>query len=131
MENMELYISQLVEYAVQKCWISEEDRVWAANRVLEVLHMDGFDGLVSLSPVNAGENSHPDGLAGEEGIKLPPIQEILDHLCDYAFEYGVIAGRSATYYDLLDTALTGILVPRPSEVIARFRKRYQVLYLLR
>ena len=125
MENMELYISQLVEYAVQKCWISEEDRVWAANRVLEVLHMDGFDGLVSLSPVNAGENSHPDGLAGEEGIKLPPIQEILDHLCDYAFEHGVIAGRSATYYDLLDTALTGILVPRPSEVIARFRKRYQ------
>ena len=57
MENMELYISQLVEYAVQKCWISEEDRVWAANRVLEVLHMDGFDGLVSLSPVNEGENS--------------------------------------------------------------------------
>ena len=29
MENMELYISQLVEYAVQKCWISEEDRQMA------------------------------------------------------------------------------------------------------
>ena len=109
MENMELYISQLIEYAVQKDWIGEADRIWAANRILETLHMDGFEGLVPLN--------------GKDG--LPPIQEILDHLCDYAFEHGVIAGKSAAYYDLLDTALTGVLVPFPSEVIARFRKRYQ------
>jgi UDPglucose--hexose-1-phosphate uridylyltransferase len=69
MENMELYISQLIEYAVQKDWIGEADRIWAANRILETLHMDGFEGLVPLD--------------GKDG--LPPIQEILDHLCDYAF----------------------------------------------
>ena len=108
MENMELYISQLIEYAVQKDWISEEDRIWAANRVLEALHMDGFEGLVPMER-NAG---------------LPQIQEILDHLCVYGAEHGVIEGNSVTYFDLLDTALIGLLVPRPAQIITRFREQY-------
>ena len=99
-------ISQLVEYAVQKEWIKEEDRVWAANRIIEALGANGFDGL---EEVNAD---------------LPPIQEILNELCDYAYENGIIEGNSAAYYDLLDTKLIGLLVPRPYEVITKFNQLY-------
>ena len=103
---MELKISQLVEYAVRKGWITEADRLWASNRILEALHMSGFDGLV---PVD----------------ELPPIQTILDGLCDYAYENGIIDGNSATYYDLFDTELIGLLTPRPSEIIAEFKDLYE------
>jgi UDPglucose--hexose-1-phosphate uridylyltransferase len=102
---MELHISQLVEYALRKGWIAESDRLWAANRILEALHMNGFEGLVPVE-------------------KLPPIQEILNHLCDYAYEHGIIEGNSATYYDLFDTQLIGLLTPRPSEIIAEFKDLY-------
>lgn len=104
---MELALSQLIEYAVRKNWLKDEDRVWASNRILEALQADGFDGLVPA-----------DG-------ELPPIQEILDRLCRYAFEHGVIDGDSATYFDLFDTKLMGLLMPRPSETAAEFRARYE------
>ena len=105
---MELLISQLIEYAVRKKWIEDSDRIWASNRILEALHMDGFDGLVET-----------------EG-ELPQIQEILDGLCDYAYEHGVIEGNSATYRDLFDTELTGLLIPRPSEITKEFYRKYEI-----
>lgn len=104
---MELALSQLIEYAVRKNWLKDEDRVWASNRILEALQADGFDGLVPA-----------DG-------ELPPIQEILDRLCRYAFEHGVIDGDSATYFDLFDTKLMGLLIPRPSEITEEFYRRYE------
>ena len=102
---LELEISQLVEYAVQKEWIHPADKVWAANRLLEILHMDGFDGLIE---------------AGE----LLPIQELLDRFCDYAYENGVIEGDSVEYRDLFDTKLIGALVPIPSCVTDTFFQLY-------
>ncbi len=103
---MELYISQLVEYALRKGWIQESDRLWAANRILEALHLNGFGGLVPVE-------------------ELPEIQDILNPLCDYAYEHGIIEGNSATYYDLFDTELVGLLTPRPSEIIRKFNDEYQ------
>ncbi|MCC8074645.1 MAG: UDP-glucose--hexose-1-phosphate uridylyltransferase [Clostridiales bacterium] len=104
---MEERISQLIEYAVRKGWITEADRLWAANRILEALHRGGFEGL---APVDG---------------QLPPIQEILNALCDDAYQRGVIDGNSAAYYDLFDTELMGLLTPRPSEVIGQFNALYQ------
>ena len=104
---MELLISQLIEYAVRKEWIEDSDRIWASNRILEALRMDGFDGLVDI-----------------EG-ELPQIQQILDGICDYAYEHGVIEGNSATYRDLFDTELMGLLMPRPSEITEAFYKKYE------
>ena len=105
--KMELLISQLIEYAVRKGWIEDSDRIWASNRILEALQMDGFDGLVDI-----------------EG-ELPPIQDILDGLCDHAYEHGVIEGNSATYRDLFDTALMGLIMPRPSKIAEEFYRRYE------
>ncbi len=102
---MELRISQLIEYAVRKGWLAEEDRVWASNRLLHALQLDGFSGLVPVED-------------------LPPIWEILDGLCDDAVSRGVLAGDSATFRDLLDTELMGLLLPRPSEIVKTFWEKY-------
>ena len=107
---MEQAISQLVKYAVRMGWIQEEDRVWAANRLLEVLELHGFNGLAS------------DMVTGD----LPPIHEILETLCRDAYSRGVIDGDSADYFDLLDTKLMGVLVPQPSKVIDEFRALYRI-----
>ena len=101
-------ISELVEYAVRREWITEEDRIWASNRILEALNVNGFEGLTEVN--------------GE----LREIQEILNDLCDDAYERGVIEGNSAAYYDLLDTKLIGLLVPRPAEIISKFNELYAV-----
>jgi UDPglucose--hexose-1-phosphate uridylyltransferase len=103
---LELRISQLVEYAVRKGWIQDSDRIWAANRILEALHLNGFEGLVKVE-------------------ELPPIQEILDALCAVAYENGVIEGNTPAYTDLFDTKLMGLITPRPSEVIRSFYERCQ------
>ena len=100
---MEKAISQLVEYAVRHGWLTDTDRVWAANRILEILHMDGFGGLVPVE-------------------ELPPVQEMLNPLCDYAYETGLIDGNSAAYYDLFDTKLIGALVPPPSQAVELFNE---------
>ncbi len=102
---LELEISRLVEYAVRKSWITEEDRVWASNAILEALNLNGFDGLVPVED-------------------LPEIQQILDPLCRYAFESGLLDGDSAAYFDLFDTKLIGLLTPRPSEIIRSFKEHY-------
>ena len=107
---MEIFISQLTEYAVQKGWIENTDRVWAANRILEALDLNGFDGLIPRENL-------PD--------ELPPIHEILEALCADAYKRGVIDGNSAAYFDLLDTKIIGALIPRPSEIIAKFKNLYQ------
>ena len=103
---MELAVSQLIEYAVRKNWIDEGDRVWASNRILEALGFDGFGGLVPA-----------------EG-DLPPVQDILNVLCEDAYSRGMIEGSSAAYFDLLDTKLIGLLVPRPSEIADAFSAHY-------
>ena len=104
--NINVRISQLVNYAQKKNWISENDRIWAANRILEILQMNGFDGLM-------------------EHTEEAPVHEILEGLCDYAYENGLIEGNSAAYYDLLDTKLIGALVPRPEEIIEIFNGIYE------
>lgn len=102
---MELAVSQLVEYAIRKEWITEQDRIWASNRLLEVLEVKDFAGLVEVD-------------------ELPPISDILRTLCDFAYEQGIIEGNSAAYYDIFDTKLVGMLLPAPSRIIESFSALY-------
>ncbi len=104
---LEKRISELVEYGVRRGWLDEEDRIWVSNRILEALEVNGFGGLVEV-----------------EG-ELPPIQEILDALCDYAYGHGILEGSTEAYYDLFDTKLMGLIVPRPSGINQCFRVLYE------
>ncbi len=96
-------IDALVRYGLERELIAPEDGIWARNRILDVLGLDGFE--------PAGEP------AGED------LEAILGAILDDAAARGLIDG-GVTSRDLLDTRLMGVLTPRPSAVIEGFRTRY-------
>ncbi len=96
-------IVKLVDYAVRHGLLSSCDRVWAVNRLLEVLELQEFTAC--------------DG-GGEE-----PLEDILRRLLDDAVARGVIED-SIVQRDLLDTKLMGVLTPRPAEVRRIFLEKY-------
>ena len=99
-------VSQLVTYALRTGLIEESETLWATNAVLEVLKLDSY--------------TDPGQTWGD--IDLPAV---LNALLDDAYARGVLAENSVVYRDLLDTALMGRLTPRPAQVIAAFREKYQ------
>ena len=99
-------IAKLVQYALQKGLISEEERVWAVNAVLSALKI----------------NSYTDPQKEWDTIDLA---EVLGELLDDAYARGVLEENSVAYRDLLDTELMGRLTPRPAQVIEKFRALYQ------
>ena len=101
---IDLSIEKLINYAIEKGLIEQSDRVWAENALLAALRLDGF-----TRPEETGN-------CGE-------LEPILAELIAYAVEHGLI-DDSITEKDLFDSRLMGILTPKPSEVIARFRALY-------
>ncbi len=96
-------IHDLTEYGIKNGLLPEEDRCYTVNRLLEVLELDDY--------------SEP----AETAVTEPSA--ILEQLCDFAAEKGLI-GDGITERDLFDTRLMGCLMPRPSEVINTFWKKY-------
>ena len=96
-------IKQLVDYAVKRELIDEADRIYMTNRILDELSLSDYE---------------------DKNVKEAELEEILGAICDYAYENGLIESNTATYRDLFDTKLMGILTPRPSEVIKRFAANY-------
>ena len=96
-------IEKLVNYALRKGLIEECDRVWAENALLNALHLDSF-----TRPAEA------------ENAELEPI---LAELIAYGVENGLL-DDSITEKDLFDSRLMGLLTPRPSDVIGKFRTLY-------
>ncbi len=97
-------IAALADYGVEHGLIQREDRVYIINSLLSAL------GLSDFAP--QGE-SCPEELEG-----------LLADILDDAAERGII-GQGVTERDLLDTRLMGILTPRPSQVIDKFRELYK------
>ncbi len=62
--------------------------------------------------------------SGEEALAAE-LEGILNRMCDYAYEKGLIAENGVVYRDLFDTKIMSMLMPRPSEVIRRFRQLYE------
>lgn len=105
---MKKTINALLDYAEQKELICPEDRVWAYNRLLEVLQLDAV---------------------GDEEL-LPALQETspmpaaaLDLLTENAVQRGITESGN-TAHDLFDTKLMGVLTPAPHEVRSKFRDLY-------
>lgn len=93
------YVNALILYGIDKKLIDEADRVYCTNGLICLLHEDGAD--FDAPAANA------------------PLCEILEKLCDIAVEKGIIPD-TVTSRDLFDTALMGVITPRPSEVRRRF-----------
>ena len=98
-------IKTLVDYAVNVGLVEEADRIWATNKLLEVMELDSVD-----MEAQARENV--------------ALEEILKVLLDDACERG-ICENSVVFRDLFDTKLMGAITPRPSEVIKKFNEFYE------
>jgi len=98
-------IKSLVNYALKEGLIEKEDRVFSINRICQALNRDSFEDVGTDADY--------------------PLEDILDALLGYACENG-LCEDSVTSRDLFDTYLMGILTPRPSEVIRKFRENYAV-----
>lgn len=99
------YIKQLTEYGIQKGLMEETDRIYVTNLLLDALGLDGYE--------------EPDSIDEQADL-----EETLKGLLDYACEQKLI-GDSVVERDLLDARLMNCLLPRPSQVIARFQELYQ------
>ena len=105
-EKLSLEISRLVNYGLQRGLIAPEDEAYAANRMLALL------GLREYEPQSV-----------EEQLRFPA--EPLEALCDYAAEQGLIDPDTRDARDQFDTELMNCLMPRPSEVVRKFKELYQ------
>ena len=105
MMKIEILLNQLTDYAVKNELITEADRIFIRNRLLEVLEIDDWCEPEGSVP---GWNS---------------LEEILDGILDYASETGLISGTNESK-DLFDTKIMSVFVPLPSAVIKDFEEDY-------
>lgn len=98
-------INRLINFALQKGLISEEDRIYSINMLLGTLNLNEFE---------------------EEIINetLDNPTEILENILDYAVSKNMIE-NSTTERDLFDTKVMNCVMPRPSEVINTFSRLYK------
>lgn len=97
-------ITKLVNYGLSCGLLPEEDKIYAVNQILDILGIEEFE----------EEDVTEDG----------PLETILAEILDYAYENGRLEENSVVYRDLMDTKLMNCLMPRPSQVIHEFWKKY-------
>ena len=102
-------IKKLVLYGLHTGLIEEEDKIYTINKLIELFGLD--------SPEEYGSSAE----AAEEDL-----ESILKDMTDYAYETGILSEDGIVYRDLFDTKIMGMLVPRPSEVIRRFKELYAI-----
>ena len=99
-------VQSLIDYAIKNELMTQDDVYVVRNQLMEQLGLTDWE-----TP------AHSDG--------DQPIDTILGRLVDYACEKGIISDTTASR-DLYDTRLMGVLTPFPREVIAEFKRHYQV-----
>lgn len=98
-------IQALLNYAIDKMLIDKMDEICVRNMLMEVFRLNNWE----TSEVK-------DNLT---------IDEILEELTDYAAERGIIE-NTATYRDIFDTKIMGLLTPLPGEVNAAFHEIHKL-----
>lgn len=103
--NINNEIKSLVDYAVRERLIENEDRVYAVNRILEVLQLESYT-------------------EGTDATKYVSVEDILDKFRRWAVETKFVPNDSNEVLDLFDTKLMSVFVSKPSD----FRKKYFELW---
>lgn len=103
-KNINKEINRLINFALQKKLIAEEDIIYSANMLISTLGLDDFE------PVEINET-------------LNTATDILENILDFAAEKNMIE-NTTTERDLFDTKIMNCLMPRPSQVINEFNKLY-------
>ena len=101
--EVNVYITALVQYGIDKKLIEPCDKVFIINQLLTPLQLDSYE------PAE---------------IRAMSLEQILKGLTDDAVNRGIIAD-DITDKDLFDTKLMGILTPPPREVRSKFAALYE------
>ena len=101
--EVNVYITALVQYGIDKKLIEPCDKVFIINQLLTPLQLDSYE------PAE---------------IRAMSLEQILKGLTDYAVNRGIIAD-DITSRDLFDTKLMGVLTPPPREVRSKFAALYE------
>ncbi|MCD8371755.1 MAG: UDP-glucose--hexose-1-phosphate uridylyltransferase [Clostridia bacterium] len=103
------YLCRLTSYALGCNLIEEADIDYCVNRLIDIFGLPCLEGAENIK--NLDENADS-------------LEEILTAVCDYAAEKGIIEENTVTRRDIFDTMVMNVFVPRPSEVIAKFKEKY-------
>ena len=101
LETVYAAVDSLLSYAEGCGLLDALDETFARNSLLSELKVESY----------------------EKQAERFDFPDCLNLLCDYAAESGLISDTIAAR-DLFDTRLMGVLTPRPSEVIGKFRSLY-------
>ena len=102
---MNTQINRLLNFALQNKLVSKEDLDYSANLLIDLFKLDQFNQEIIEEKLLVGD-------------------EILDNMLDYAIQQGWIEDN-ITERDLFDTRIMNCVMPRPSEVIRRFKEDYK------
>ena len=97
------YITELVNNGITNGLIEEYDRIYAINRLAELMEIDEY-----IEPSVTPE--------------LRDLHLILEDIMSWAFEHGVMKSDTTAYKDLFDTKIMGAITPPPSVVINKFNE---------
>ena len=98
-------INRLLNFAIQQNLIEPTDKFYSANRLIDLLHVAEF------VPEKIDET-------------LETATPILENMLDYASQENLIE-NTVNERDLFDTRIMDCVMPRPSEVIRKFRADYE------
>lgn len=100
---MDKVILELVSYGMLNGLITEDDKVYVINRLLELFDKKDF-------------------VWSDEQVR--PIHLILEDMMNYAIEQGIMEDDTITTKDLFDTKIMGLITPMPSQVREKFQRLY-------
>ena len=104
--NISDLIDELVTYAINEGLITEYDRIYCINRLLELFDAPAFSPSKSSSSGRA-------------------LHLILEDMIGYAQANGILESDTIASCDLFDTKIMGLITPPPSDVIERFMALYK------
>ncbi|MFD2114844.1 UDP-glucose--hexose-1-phosphate uridylyltransferase [Paenibacillus yanchengensis] len=114
-QQAQLAIEQLLHYAGAKLMLDPLDISDTRNQLLALFQFS--EPAMEQIHLTTGEwplSQFPDDI-------LP----LLEQLIDYGYSIGLIAENTINYRDLLDAKIMGLLLPKPSQVVASFQQEVE------
>ncbi len=103
------------------------DPEWAGTEAVAADSPQTVTKAAVADPVHGDTEPAHGGVRESSNGSVPSVdlERTLEALCDEAVSRGLLEADSVTYRDLFDTKLMDCLMPRPSEVIAKFYALYR------
>ena len=119
-------IERLAEYGVITGLITESDRTYTINRLLELFDLDEIGQYDETTKSNKCVTNTAEGVNGTyKSVRTEDLEDILAEMLGYAFEKGLIPENDIVHRDLFDTKIMGILTPWPGQVTEKFHSLYE------